>query len=253
MLYDTTLCIGCKTCVVACQEANDLEPDTGAEGLWQMPQDLNGQTKNIIKLYKEGDRLSYMKAQCMHCVDPACAAACMLAPLHKDEVTGVVELRPGLLRRLPLLPDGLPVQRAEVRVRQGAPRRSSSASSAATGSRAPRSTEKDGFTRYPKGHGPACCEVCPREAVIYGTRDELLAEAKRRIAEKPGKYFEDRVYGEIEGGGTQVLYLSHVPFEKLGLPELGDRRACPGPPTRSRRGSTRASSPRSRSTPCSPP
>ena len=38
----------------------------------------------------------------------------------------------------------------------------------------------------------------------------------------PGKYFEDRVYGEFEGGGTQVLYLSHVPFEKLGLPKLGN-------------------------------
>jgi Fe-S-cluster-containing dehydrogenase component len=75
MLYDTTVCIGCKSCVVACREANHLEPDTGAEGLWQMPQDLNGKTKNVIKLYQEGDRVSYMKAQCMHCVDPACAAA----------------------------------------------------------------------------------------------------------------------------------------------------------------------------------
>ena len=47
------------------------------------------------------------------------------------------------------------------------------------------------------------------------------AEAKRRIVEEPGKYWEDRVYGEFEGGGTQVLYLSHVPFDKLGLPKLG--------------------------------
>jgi hypothetical protein len=80
-----------------------------------------------------------------------------------------------------------------------------------------------GFTRYPKGQGPACCEVCPRQAVIYGKRDELLAEAKRRIAENPGRYYQDHVYGETEVGGTQVLYLSHVPFAKLGLPEFGDR------------------------------
>ena len=59
--------------------------------------------------------------------------------------------------------------------------------------------------------------------MIYGKRDELLAEAKRRIAASPGRYCEDRVYGETDGGGTQVLYLSHVPFEKLGLPELGAR------------------------------
>jgi hypothetical protein len=34
-----------------------------------------------------------------------------------------------------------------------------------------------------------------------------------------------KVYGETDGGGTQVLYLSHVPFEKLGLPNLGDEPA----------------------------
>ena len=83
-------------------------------------------------------------------------------------------------------------------------------------------TVTNGFTRYPKGQGPQCCEVCPREAVIYGKRDELLAAAKNRIADNPGRYFEDRIYGETEVGGTQVLYLAGVDFEKLGLPELGD-------------------------------
>ncbi len=48
----------------------------------------------------------------------------------------------------------------------------------------------------------------------------LLREAHRRIKESPGKYFENRVYGEKEGGGTQVLYLSAVDFNKLGLPKL---------------------------------
>jgi hypothetical protein len=80
----------------------------------------------------------------------------------------------------------------------------------------------DGFTRYPTGQGPACCEVCPRNAVISGRLDELLAEAHRRIAASPGKYAQDRVYGETDGGGTQVLYLSHLPFAELGLPTLGE-------------------------------
>jgi hypothetical protein len=57
--------------------------------------------------------------------------------------------------------------------------------------------------------------------VIYGKRAELLAEARRRLAERPGLYVP-RVYGEHDGGGTQVLYLSRVPFEKLGLPSLGE-------------------------------
>ena len=68
---------------------------------------------------------------------------------------------------------------------------------------------------------PACTEVCPTGAVKFGTRTGLLAEAKQRIEASPGKYYQDRIYGEGDLGGTQVLYLSHLPFEKLGLPEVG--------------------------------
>src|SRR5208283_1939066 len=57
--------------------------------------------------------------------------------------------------------------------------------------------------------------------VIFGKRTELLAKAKDRVAASPDKYFENRVYGEHEAGGTQVLYLSNVAFEKIGLPKLG--------------------------------
>ena len=64
---------------------------------------------------------------------------------------------------------------------------------------------------------PACTAVCPTGAVIFGKRIDLLAKAKQRIADAPGKYFENRVYGEHEAGGTQVLYLSNVAFEKIGL------------------------------------
>jgi ferredoxin len=51
MLYDTTRCVGCKSCVAACAEANQLPPDTSLSGgLYQAPPDLNSFTKNIIKL-----------------------------------------------------------------------------------------------------------------------------------------------------------------------------------------------------------
>jgi hypothetical protein len=78
--------------------------------------------------------------------------------------------------------------------------------------------------RLHAGREPACTAVCPRHAVIYGTRTDLLREAKRRIADEPGRYVP-KVYGESDGGGTQVLYLSHVPFEKLGFPTLGETPA----------------------------
>jgi ferredoxin len=68
---------------------------------------------------------------------------------------------------------------------------------------------------------PACTAACPTGAVVFGKRVDLLAKAKDRIANSPSKYFEQRVYGEHEAGGTQVLYLSSVSFQKLGLPKLG--------------------------------
>ena len=70
-------CIGCKSCVVACADANGLQPDTRVDSLHQAPNDLNSFTKNIIKLYKPADHSpdSFVKLQCMHCLDPACVAA----------------------------------------------------------------------------------------------------------------------------------------------------------------------------------
>jgi Fe-S-cluster-containing dehydrogenase component len=223
MLYDTTRCIGCKACVFACQQTNDLEPDTDEGGLHLAPLDLNGRTKNVIKLYKEGDRRSYYKAQCMHCVDPACAAACMLGSLHKDEITGVVSYNPDYCVGCRYCQISCPFNVPKFEFDKPAPKIVKCELCRHRIEDAALEKGADGFSRYPDGHGPACCEVCPREAVIYGQRDELLQEARRRIAGSPGKYFEDRVYGEVEAGGTQVLYLSHVPFEKLGLPAYQER------------------------------
>src|SRR5208282_2559012 len=92
LLYDASICIGCKACVAACAEANDTPPDTRGDALHQAPSDLNDLTRNVIKLYKpeDGSAFSFSKRQCMHCLDPACAAGCPFQALHKDPETGVV-------------------------------------------------------------------------------------------------------------------------------------------------------------------
>jgi Fe-S-cluster-containing dehydrogenase component len=221
MLYDTTRCIGCKACVSACLRANDLEADRDPEGLHQAPLDLNSRTKNIIKLYEDGQQISYMKMQCMHCIDPACASACMLGSLHKDETTGVVGYDPSYCVGCRYCQMACPFNVPKFEFEKAIPKIVKCELCRHRVQDSTLTPTEDGFSRYPKGHGPACCEVCPREAVIYGKRSELLAEAKRRLDENPDAYVP-KVYGETEAGGTQVLYLSHVDFEKLGLPDYGE-------------------------------
>jgi len=202
LLYDTTLCVGCKACVVACKAANNMPADTDGYGggLYDAPEGLNEFTKNVIALYREGDEQSFVKKQCMHCIDPACVGACMLGALRKGE-NGIVwwnaDTCVGCRYCQVACPFNVPkFEWASIK---------------------PRIVKCELCReRLAEGKQPACSEVCPRKAVIYGTRAELLEEAHRRIAAHPEKYV-NKVYGETELGGTQVLYLSHVPFEKLGF------------------------------------
>jgi Fe-S-cluster-containing dehydrogenase component len=67
-----------------------------------------------------------------------------------------------------------------------------------------------------KGGIPACAENCPAEAIKFGTRRELLAEARKRIVQNPGTYI-DEIYGDNTAGGTGFMYISPVPFKELGF------------------------------------
>ena len=208
LLYDATLCIGCKTCEVACNEANDLPADTSFSpaALYHKPVDLSARAKTVIKLYREGDEQSFFKAQCMHCVDPACASACMLGALQKREY-GIVTYKADLCVGCRYCEVACPFNVPKFEFAKVAPKIVKCELCA---------------HRIAQGLEPACTTVCPRKAVIYGKRTDLLKEAKRRLAENPQKYVP-KIYGETDAGGTQVLYLSHVAFEKLGLPTLGEQ------------------------------
>src|SRR5512138_326149 len=79
MLFDATLCVGCRACQSACKASNKLPADKveASGGVYDAPTDLNGTTKNIIKAFEANGQSVYMKQQCMHCVDPSCVSVCM--------------------------------------------------------------------------------------------------------------------------------------------------------------------------------
>ncbi len=231
MLYDSTLCIGCRACVTKCKEANRLPYDRSADGLYDQPDDLNSNTKNVIKVLSPHDgQYAFMKQQCMHCVDPSCVSVCMMGALHKEgegtrrhagekKGSGIVlydkDTCVGCRYCQVACPFIIPkfewTKAFPLIVKCELCRHRADANKAGPLAVA----------------NPACCEVCPREAVIYGKRSELLAEAQRRLAASPERY-SGHVYGEVEGGGTQVLYLAAkgVTFKQLGLPELPEEASA---------------------------
>jgi len=204
MLYDATRCIGCQACVTACKTANNLPGN-----MYDPPKDLDGYTKNIIKLYEGDGEKSYMKQQCMHCIDPGCVNACMIGAFKKREygiVTWDIDRCIGCRYCQVACPYNVPKFQWDTAI--------------------PEIVKCELCNHMlARGEEPGCCQACPKEAVIYGTYEELLADARQRIADHPERYYpagEPQIFGDTEGGGTQVLYLAGVDFEKLGLPPLGD-------------------------------
>ena len=211
LLYDTTRCVGCKACVVACKQANEMPPDVDGYGggLYDAPEGLNEFTKNVIALHREGDEVAFVKKQCMHCIDPACVGACMLGALQKGKF-GVVSYDVSKCVGCRYCEAVCPFNVPKFQWSKKAPR-----------------IVKCELCRHrlAEGKEPACTEVCPRSAVIFGRYTDLLEDARSRLAQHPDKYVP-KIYGERELGGTQVLYLSHVPFEKLGF-RFQDEEAVP--------------------------
>jgi formate dehydrogenase iron-sulfur subunit len=80
--------------------------------------------------------------------------------------------------------------------------------------------------RVSKGVQPGCTAGCPVQATIFGERDLLLAEAKKRIADNPDRYLPT-VFGESEVGGTCVLYLAPMQLDILTLGNKLDERPMP--------------------------
>lgn len=71
---------------------------------------------------------------------------------------------------------------------------------------------------YRRGQTPGCVEDCPKGALIFGRREDLLNIARERIRKHPGIYI-NHIYGEREMGGTSWMYISAAPFKEIGMRE----------------------------------
>jgi formate dehydrogenase iron-sulfur subunit len=209
MLMDLTECIGCRACQAACKQWNALPAETTHNsGSYENPPRRSAKTWTTITFNEvnQGDRFYWVfaKRQCMHCEHPACAAACIVGALRKSTEGPVVynSLKcMGCRYCMLACPFSVPTFEWDKPI--------------------PYIRKCTMCTnRLAEGKEPVCSTVCPTKAVVFGERAELVSEAHLRIRNRPNRYV-DHVYGEKEAGGTSELYISPVPFAKLGFPTLG--------------------------------
>ena len=193
LLYDATLCIGCKRCEEACAVQNKLPYDekTAAEA-------VQSDHKYTVVLTK-GEK--FMRRLCMNCVDPACASVCPVGALRKTAAGPVIyeeDRCMGCRYCMVACPFSVPKYEwaktlPKVRKCTMCP------------------------DRVVAGLPTACAEACPTGATSFGERDDLIAEARKRLRENPANYV-NRIYGLNEVGGTSVFLLSSMPVEEFGYP-----------------------------------
>jgi len=248
LLYDSTLCVGCKACMVSCKKQNSVPGGalyktgmtappyeskgiTGNEGIWDAPRELSGKTLNIVKVYKNGtaekkdtalNGYAFFKQQCLHCITPACASVCPAGAFRKDPENGAVYY---LANRC------IGCRYCQLACPFGVPRYEWDSAWPEV-----RKCQLCNH-RYKEGKYSACAESCPTGATIFGKVIELRDEAMRRLSLSPGTAYAfpiqtvnsrqksqreiaeyaDGVYGLAEAGGTQNIMLSGVSFELLGF------------------------------------
>jgi formate dehydrogenase iron-sulfur subunit len=207
LLIDSTKCIGCRGCQVACKQWNELsgEETTFFSGTgYQNPPDLSPQSWTLIS-YNEIDSEKgldwvFSKSQCFHCATPACASACPVSALVKTE-EGPVVYDPDICLGCRYCQLACPFKVPRFEWSKVIPEITKCTMCA---------------DRIKAGLETACAKACPTDAIVFGDREELIAEAENRIKKYPNRYV-DYIYGKDEVGGTSVLYLSSVPFDQIGF------------------------------------
>ena len=218
-LVDTTRCIGCRKCEEACFKANRLpEPEASFDAKWvfRRKRRPDGNRFTVVNAHlghpseDQPDRSrTYVKTQCMHCLDPACVSACIVGALSKS-AHGPVVYDPGRCIGCRYCMVACPFEIPAYEYHEAVTPR----------------VRKCTFCADEAGKAnPACAAACPVEAIVFGTRGNLLELAHDRIRRRPDRY-QDHLYGEHEAGGTSWMYLTGRPTGEIDLKPL-PRKAPP--------------------------
>lgn len=205
ILVDVTRCTGCNKCVDACATGNRLEE--AAHLPQHAPDGLSAERWLSIVESPEG---GFVRKSCRHCLEAACVSACPVAAMTRT-AEGIVrydgEKCMGCRYCMMACPFGIPRYEWD--------------------SAAPLIRKCTlCYERLAEGGIPACVEACPEEVLMFGERSELLAVARERLAQFPGRYIQ-KVFGEFEVGGTALLYISNVPLDFLGFNGAPGEEAYP--------------------------
>ncbi|HID70668.1 MAG TPA: 4Fe-4S dicluster domain-containing protein [Desulfobacterales bacterium] len=212
VLVDLTRCVGCRSCEAACNKEQGLpEPAKPFDDFSVFDEMHHGQKRRtdetaytIVNRYDvpEIDHPLFRKIQCNHCEEPACLTSCFVNAYTKTPEGAVIynpKVCVGCRTCMIACPFYIPTFKYSSAFK-------------------PR-IMKCIFcydTRLKDGKPPACVEACPQEALTFGKRTDVLKMGKQRIQQKAGKYV-DHIYGEHEVGGTAWMYISDVPFDKVGF------------------------------------
>ncbi|UCD64250.1 MAG: 4Fe-4S dicluster domain-containing protein [Candidatus Zixiibacteriota bacterium] len=215
VLVDTVLCVGCRKCEQACYLAHShckKDPESLLDRtVFEESRRPDECAYTVVNRFVDPDRPDrnfWMKAQCMHCNQPACVSACIVGALTKDWRGPVVyDTWKCIGCRYCFLACPFDILAYEY--------------NNALDPQVRKCTFCHERMAEP-GFRPACVKVCPGGALTYGTREQLIDLALLRIKQSPEKYI-DRIYGQHEVGGTSWMYLAGVDFAKTSLPEPGDQ------------------------------
>ena len=214
---DTSVCIGCKACEVACKEWN-LIPEDGQEWTgesYDNTSELNANTWRHVAFVEQdnGDGLRWLMESdvCKHCTHAACLDVCPTGALFRTEFGTVVvqqDICNGCGYCVPACPFGVLDKRH-----------------LAPAPDLPAFAKEDGrvwkctlcYDRLKGGHEPACAKACPTKSIQFGPLDELRKRADERVKQVPGA----QLYGRDEDdgvGGFGAFFLLLDEPEVYGLP-----------------------------------